>query len=95
MKTSDNKTKNLKISHSSDTIAAISSIIPGLGHVYKAHYATGLGLLLVSPFVIWAGLMLGWATFGIGLFVPLAYLIFIGWHAYSVEDRRSHPGGFL
>lgn len=82
-------------SHTCDLIAAISSIIPGLGHIYKAHYETGLGLMVISPFVIWAGLILGFATFGIGLFAPIVFVLFIGWHAYNVEDKRHHPAGFI
>lgn len=94
MKTVIERPASTRLLHSRDVIAAISSIIPGLGHIYKAHYSTGFGLLVVSPFIIWAGLILGWATFGLGLFLPLFYMIFIGWHAYSIEDRRHHhPGG--
>lgn len=78
-----------------DVIAAFSSIIPGLGHIYKAHYNVGFGLLAISPLFIWAGLVLGWATFGFGLFLPLMFVIFIGWHAYRVEDRRHHTIGLL
>ena len=78
-----------------DIIAAISSIIPGLGHLYKAHYNVGFGLLFLSPFVIWAGLILGFATAGFGLFLPVFYMLGIGWHAYAVENRRNHPGGIL
>ncbi len=90
---SDQNYDELKASR--NFIAAISSIIPGLGHLYKAHYGTGIGLLVVSPFFIWAGLILGWATFGIGLLLPLIYLLLIGWHAYNLEDWRKHPAGVL
>ena len=80
---------------SRNLIAAISSIIPGLGHIYKGHYKKGIGLLIISPFFIWAALILGFATAGIGLVVPLLFLVLIGWHAYSIDDRRKHPGGFI
>lgn len=78
-----------------DIIAAISSIIPGLGHIYKGHYRLGAGLLIVSPMFIWASLIMGFATAGSGLLVPFFFLMIIGWHAYSIEDRRKHPGGFI
>lgn len=85
-----------RLTRTRNIIAALSSIIPGLGHVYKGYFATGFGLILVSPFVIWAGAIAAWGTFGFGIFVPVAYLIFIGWHAYNIEDRRRHhPGGIL
>lgn len=44
---------------------------------------------------IWVGLILGFATAGLGLLVPFFFLIVIGWHAYSIEDQRRHPGGFI
>ncbi len=84
-----------EMAHSRDVIAATSSIIPGLGHIYKAHYTTGFGILALSPFLIWVGLILGWATFGLGLFLPGVYVFLIGWHAYNLEDRRKHPAGVL
>lgn len=80
---------------SRDIIAAISSIIPGLGHIYKGHYRVGAGLLIISPVFVWAALILGFATAGIGLLVPFFFLMIIGWHAYSIEDRRRHPGGII
>jgi hypothetical protein len=95
MEASKKKTSHPELEHSRNVIAAISSIIPGLGHIYKAHYSTGFGLLIFGPFIIWAGLMLGWATFGIGLFIPLFFMIGVGWHAYSIEDRRGHAGGIF
>lgn len=84
-----------EMAHSRDVIAAVSSVIPGLGHIYKAHYSTGLGILALSPFLVWMGLILGWATFGLGLFLPAVYVFLIGWHAYNLDDRRKHPVGVL
>lgn len=84
-----------EMAHSRNVIAATSSIVPGLGHIYKAHYSTGFGILALSPFLIWMGLILGWATFGIGLLAPAAYIFIIGWHAYNLDDRRKHLAGVL
>ena len=95
METSVKKKSYPAHTHSCDLIAAWSSIIPGLGHIYKAHYGTGLGLMIISPFIIWAGLILGFATFGIGLFAPVFFMLFIAWHAYSIEDHRHHPAGIF
>ncbi len=80
---------------SRNVIAALSSIIPGLGHIYKGQYRTGACLLIISPLFVWAALILGFATAGFGLFVPFLFLILIGWHAYYSEDRRNHPAGIL
>jgi TM2 domain-containing membrane protein YozV len=80
---------------SRNVIAALSSIIPGLGHIYKGHYKKGIGLLIISPVFVWAALILGFATAGIGLVVPFLFLFLIGWHAYMIEDRRKHPGGII
>lgn len=78
-----------------DIIAAVSSILPGLGHLYKGHFREGVAFLIVSPLFIWAGLILGFATAGFGLLAPVVYVIIVGWHAYSIEDKRNHPGGFI
>jgi hypothetical protein len=78
-----------------NVIAALSSIIPGLGHIYKGQYRTGACLLLISPLFIWVALILGFATAGIGLLVPFLFLILIGWHAYNVADMRKHPAGII
>lgn len=80
---------------SRNLIAALSSIIPGLGHIYKGQYRIGAGLLIISPLFIWMALILGFATAGIGLLVPFFFLILIGWHAYNAEDKRKHPAGII
>lgn len=76
--------------HFRSILAALLSIVPGLGHIYKAHYRCGFEIMLISPFFIWAGIILGWATAGIGLLLPVLYLLFVSWHAYSIEDKRHH-----
>ena len=81
--------------HFRSFVAALSSLIPGLGHIYKGHYSTGFEIMIISPFVIWSGLILGWATMGIGILVPVAYLIGVVVHAYTIEDKRHHPAGLL
>lgn len=85
----------ISIDERRNRIAAIQSVIPGLGHIYKGHYGLGVIILLLSPLVLWAGLILGWATFGFGLFLPFAFIAFIAYQAYHLEDRRKHHAGIL
>jgi hypothetical protein len=86
---------NLTLKHRRNRFAALQSVIPGLGHIYKGHYWLGAIILLLSPIILWAGLILGWATFGIGLFLPFAFIAFIAYQAYHLEDRRQHHLGIL
>ena len=72
-------------------IAALLSIIPGLGHIYKGHYAAGfLWMLFGMPMAIWVGLLLGLATAGFGLLVPIVCWIAVAFDAYNEKDRRRH-----
>src|SRR6266513_2079004 len=57
----------------SDAMAALLSIVPGLGHVYKGY--RGIGLLFA----------IGSAGFGLGLAV--FYWIGVAMHAYAIKDR--------
>jgi hypothetical protein len=86
---------NTELTARRNRLAAIQSIIPGLGHIYKGYFWLGISILLVSPVVIWAGLIFGWATFGFGLFLPFAFIAFIAYQAYHLEDRRKHHLGIL
>jgi TM2 domain-containing membrane protein YozV len=57
--------------HAHNEIAALLSIIPGLGHIYKGHYEAGLlWMFLGMPFAIWIGIIFSLATVGLGLAVP-------------------------
>ena len=58
--------------HAHNEIAALLSIIPGLGHIYKGHYDAGLlWMFLGMPFAIWIGIILSLATAGLGLLLPI------------------------
>jgi hypothetical protein len=49
--------------HAHNGIAALLSIIPRLGHIYKGHYEAGLlWMFLGMPFTIWIGIILSLAT---------------------------------
>ena len=71
-------------------IAALLSIVPGLGHIYKGHYAAGFAwMFLGMPLAFWVGILLGLATAGIGLFFPLACWAAVVFDAYNEKDRRQ------
>lgn len=75
-----------------DEVAAILSVLPGAGHLYKHHYALGLGLLtggnVLVAFV--AGLMV-LGTMGLSLIlVPLVYIGVVAWSAYNLPDWHGH-----
>ena len=74
-----------------DLLAALLSIVPGLGHIYKNDWTWGLGLMFFgAPMALWAGLLLTPATLGLGLLIPLGYIGFVIVHAYTLEDHSHH-----
>jgi hypothetical protein len=79
-----------------NAIAAALSIVPGLGHIYKGHYATGLiWMFFGMPLAIWIGILLGLATGGIGLLFPIVCWGALAFDAYYEKDLRSHHHHFL
>lgn len=84
-----------RLVRSRNIIAAISSIIPGLGHLYKANYTTGIGLLILSPFILFTGFFVGFATAGFGAVIPAFYIAIVAWHAYNSDDKRHHLAGIF
>jgi hypothetical protein len=73
-----------------NAIAALLTIVPGLGHVYKGYYAAGiLWLVLGMPLAIWIGILLGLATAGVGLLFPIACWIALAFDAYNEKDLRG------
>jgi hypothetical protein len=73
-----------------DFLAAVASILPGAGQIYKGHYLSGFALLLLgTPMAIWVGLLLSLATFGVGLIVPLLFGVGVGTDAYFKRDLRA------
>jgi hypothetical protein len=73
--------------------AALSLALPGLGHVYKGRYGSGLAILLLgAPIAIWVGVLLSLATLGLGLVIPVFYWAMTAICAYYTEDHRArHP----
>ena len=72
-------------------IAALLSIIPGLGHIYKGHYEAGLlWMFLGMLFAIWIGIILSLVTTGPGLLFTILCWVALAWNAYNEKDRRHH-----
>lgn len=77
-----------------DWIAVGLSIVPGLGHMFKGHYWTGIGYLLgsfVFVFLVGAG---GAVAMGFNLFLLPLYWIWVGFHAYLTPDLEKHQRSF-
>lgn len=74
-----------------NTIAAVLTIVPGLGHIYKGHLAAGfVWMFLGMPMAIWIGILLGLATAGIGLLFPIVCWVGLVFDAYNEKNRRPH-----
>jgi hypothetical protein len=69
-------------------IAALLSVIPGAGHLYKHHYAAGLGILTAGNiFMVFVAFWLSFATIGLSLIlVPAVYIAGVAYAAYEAED---------
>lgn len=77
--------------HAQDAIAAMFTIVPGLGHIYKGHPAAGfVWMFLGMPLAIWVGILLGLATAGVGLLFPLLCWVALAFDAYNEKNRRAH-----
>ena len=60
--------------HAHNEIAAVLSIVPGLGHIYKGHYEMGLiWMFLGMPIAIFAGIISILGTAGVGLLFPIGF----------------------
>ena len=74
-----------------NAIAALLSIVPGLGHIYKGHYEAGLAWMFFGmPLAIFVGILFGLATAGIGLLFPIVCWVALTVDAYFEKDRRRH-----
>ncbi len=73
-------------------LALALSIVPGAGHLYKHHYAAGIGILIGGNLLaLFVALLLGLATFGVSLVVvPLAYVTVVAVSAYYAPDWHWH-----
>jgi len=74
-----------------NTIAAWLSILPGLGQVYKGHFAAGFFWMFIGmPLAIWVGILLTLATAGLSLLIPILVWAAIAFDAYNERDVRRH-----
>jgi len=72
-------------------IAAVLSIVPGLGHIYKGHAAAGFCWMFIGmPLAVWVGILFGLATAGIGLLLPIACWAGLAVDAYYERDLRGN-----
>jgi hypothetical protein len=77
--------------HAHNEIAAVLSIVPGLGHIYKGHYEMGLFLMFVGmPIAIFVGIISILGTAGVGLLFPIGCWAALAYDAYRKKDRRHH-----
>jgi hypothetical protein len=75
-------------------LAAVLSVVPGLGHLYKHHYLAGFGILTCGNILVGfiAGLMV-FGTFGLSvILVPVAWVAGVAYSAYMASDEHGmHP----
>lgn len=78
-----------------DLAAALMSVIPGLGHIYKGHRLTGALLMLGGVFALFACGLVATATAGFGLLLLPLYWAGVAMQVYWLEDRSAAqaPGG--
>jgi TM2 domain-containing membrane protein YozV len=72
-------------------IAALLSIVPGLGQMYKGHFAAGFFWLIIGmPLAVWVGILLTLATAGLSMLLPVLCWVGIAVDAYCEKDIRRH-----
>jgi hypothetical protein len=77
--------------HAHNEIAALLSIVPGLGHIYKGHYEMGLiWMFLGMPVAVFIGIISILGTAGVGLLFPIGCWAALVYDAYRKKDRRHH-----
>jgi hypothetical protein len=77
-----------------DTVAAVLSVIPGAGHIYKHHYLSGVGILVGGNLLmVLVTVLLSLATFGVALVVvPVIYVLGVAWAAHELADWHGRHG---
>jgi hypothetical protein len=77
--------------HAHNEIAALLSIVPGMGHIYKGHYEAGfLWMFLGMPIAVFVGIISILGTAGVGLLFPIGCWAALAYDAYNEKDRRHH-----
>lgn len=75
-----------------DKMAALLSLLPGLGHLYKHHYGSGIMLLIGGNILTgFVSVLMALGTFGLSLLVvPLLYIASVAAAAYALPDWHGH-----
>jgi hypothetical protein len=71
----------------SDAVAAMLSVVPGLGHVYKGYKLIGLLFFFGAVGAMLLGALAATATAGFGVALIPIYWIAVIFHVYGIEDR--------
>jgi hypothetical protein len=71
----------------SDAMAALLSIVPGLGHVYKGYRGIGLLFAIGTLIVLGFSGIAAIASAGFGLGLAVFYWVIVTLHAYGIKDR--------
>lgn len=77
------------VGNTRDIAAVVLSIIPGLGHIYKGHRATGVLYMIGSVFAFAFCFLAGAASAGWGLLLLPLYWAGIMLQVYWLEDRAA------
>lgn len=75
-------------------VAALLSVVPGLGHLYKHHYLDGLAILTAGNVImVFVAFWLSFATIGLSLLiVPALWFAGVACAAYHATDEHgNHP----
>ncbi|MFT4176242.1 MAG: hypothetical protein QM627_06260 [Luteolibacter sp.] len=75
-------------------VAALLSVFPGAGHLYKHHYVDALCIMTVGNAVmVLTAAWLAIATLGMSLIlVPAFWIVGVAYAAYYAEDQHgAHP----
>ena len=74
--------------HAHNEIAAVLSIVPGLGHIYKGHRVMGSFILfLITPVAVCFAIIAAVASAGWGILMLVPYWGAVMLHAWAVDDR--------
>ena len=72
----------------SDLVAAMLSIVPGLGHIYKGYRLIGVLLIFLgTPIAVGLALLIATGTAGFGFFLLPIYWIAVMIHVWAIPDR--------
>jgi len=73
-------------------IAALLSLLPGLGHLYKHHYLAGVSLLIGGNIMTgFIAVLMALGTLGLSILViPMAYVAAVAAAAYALPDWHGH-----